>query len=99
MTTLLEPLMQKMIDVNNYDFMFGIDLNKLRSGDVYRIYNKLRAYVAVAFSMAAGITYLMYNLLTERDVKSQTEKYYLVTLYSSMLMMMLFVIHRACTSL
>jgi hypothetical protein len=99
MTMLLEPLIEKMIEVNNYDFMFGIDLNKLRSGDVSRIYNKLRAYIAVAFIISAGITYLLYDLFTERDVKSQSEKYYLITLYASMLMVMLSVIYRACTSL
>ena len=99
MTTLLEPLMEKMIEVNNYDFMFGIDLNKLRDGDVSRIYIKLRAYTAVAFTITCGLTYLLYSLFTERSSQSGSEKYYLTTLYISMIMVMLLVIYRASTSI
>jgi hypothetical protein len=99
MTTLLEPLMEKMIEVNNYDFMFGIDLNKLRDGDVSKIYTKLRSYTAVAFTITVGLTYLLYSLFTDRLTQSQSEKYYLITLYISMIMVMLLVIYRASTSL
>jgi hypothetical protein len=65
MTSLLEPLMERMIEVNNYDFMFGIDLNKLRDGDVSKIYIKLRSYTAVALTITVGLTYLLYSLLTD----------------------------------
>ena len=66
MTTLLEPLMERMIEVNNYDFMFGIDLNKLRDSDVSKIYIKLRSYTAVAFTITVGLTYLLYSLFTDK---------------------------------
>ena len=65
MTTLLEPLIEKMIHKNNFDFMFGIDLNKLRDGNISRIYFKLRAYTAVAFTITCGLTYLLYSLFSE----------------------------------
>jgi len=98
MTSLLEPLMERMIEVNNYDFMFGIDLNKLRDGDVSKIYIKLRSYTAVALAITVGLTYLLYSLLTDQLTQSTSEKYYLITLYISMIMVMLLVIYRASTS-
>lgn len=99
MTKLLQPLIGNMIEKNNYDFMFGVDLNKLRSGDVKRIYAKLRAYIAISFLSTVGIVYLLYTLMNERNVKAKSEKYFLVSLYISMIAMFLLVIHRACTSL
>ena len=35
---LLEPLINNMIEVNEFDFMFGINLNLLRKGEVKKMY-------------------------------------------------------------